>query len=104
MDDSRMGPRDQDISDAYLYLLGRLLVLRQEHLDFRDEGFKWNEVIHRQPGGVAWANPNLDVACSEAWMAIDDTSCTIVDVPRIEGSYYTIQTLNGWGETTANIN
>jgi hypothetical protein len=95
---------DADIGDAYLYLLGRLLVLRQEHLDFRDNGFKWNEVIHHEPGGVAWANPNLDVAYSEAWIGIDEHSCTIVEVPKIEGRYYTIQTLNGWGETTANIN
>ena len=62
---------DQDIADAYLYLLGRLLVLRQENIDFRDEGFKWNEIIYRTPGGVAWANPNLDVAYSEAWVAVD---------------------------------
>src|SRR5579864_3036982 len=95
---------DADIGDAYLYLLGRLLVLHQKHLDFRDNGFKWNEVIHHEPGGVAWANPNLDVAYSEAWIGIDEHSCTIVEVPKIEGRYYTIQTLNGWGETTANIN
>jgi hypothetical protein len=31
---------DQDICAAYLYLMGRLLVLRQEHLDFRTGGFK----------------------------------------------------------------
>src|SRR5258707_6052669 len=33
---------DQDISDAYIYLLGRLMVTRQQQLDFQ-EGFKWNE-------------------------------------------------------------
>ena len=32
---------DQDISDAYIYLLGRLLVTRQQQIDFQ-EGFKWN--------------------------------------------------------------
>ena len=95
---------DQDISDAYLYLLGRLLVLRQEQLDFQKEGFKWNEIIHRDVGGVAWANPNLDVAYSEAWVAVDGNSCTVFSVPQIEGRYYTLQFLNGWGETVANIN
>lgn len=30
---------DQDISDAYIYLLSRLLVLRQQQLDLK-EGFK----------------------------------------------------------------
>ena len=96
---------DGDIADAYLYLLGRLLVLRQEILDFRDEGFKWNEIIYREPGGVAWANPNLDVAYSEAWVAVDENTPAVLDVPEIKGGrYYTWQMLNGWGETTVNIN
>src|SRR5262249_4707600 len=68
------------------------------------EGFKWNELVHREPGGVAWANPNLDVAYSEAWIYVDETSCTLVDLPPIKGRYYTVQVLNGWGEVTANIN
>ncbi|MEJ2673232.1 MAG: DUF1214 domain-containing protein [Deltaproteobacteria bacterium] len=96
---------DQDISDAYLYLLARLLVLRQEILDFKNEGFKWNTIIYRKPGGVAWANPNLDVAYSEAWVAIDENTPVILEVPKIDpGRYYTWQMLNGWGETTLNIN
>ena len=66
---------DQDISDAYIYLLGRLLVMRQQQLDFK-EGFKWNELVHRKPGAVDWPNPNLDVAYSEAWVAADENSCT----------------------------
>jgi len=41
--------RDQDVSDSYIYLLSRLLVLRQQQLDFR-EGFKWNALVHRNPG------------------------------------------------------
>ncbi|CAG2151442.1 hypothetical protein LMG31506_04412 [Cupriavidus yeoncheonensis] len=94
---------DQDISDAYIYLLGRLLVLRQQQLDFR-EGMAWNQLVHRRPGAVDWPNPNLDVAYSEAWVAVDETSCTIVTVPKISGRYYTVQFLNGWGETLANIN
>src|SRR6478736_9379262 len=97
------GIADQDISNAYIYLLGRLLVTRQQHLDFQ-EGFKWNEVVHRKPGAVDWPNPNLDVAYSEAWVAIDESSCTIVSVPKVEGRYYTVHFLNGWGETIANIN
>ena len=94
---------DRDIVEAYEYMLGRLLVLRQENLDFK-EGFKWNEIIHRAPGGVDWANPNLDVVYSEAWIALDEKSCTLIDIPEIKGRYYTVQILNGWGETTANIN
>ncbi|TDF83984.1 DUF1214 domain-containing protein [Pseudomonas sp. H9] len=97
------GFADQDVSDAYLYLLGRLLVLRQQQLDFQ-EGMRWNELVHRKPGAVEWPNPNLDVAYSEAWLALDARSCTLVSVPKIEGRYYTVQFLNGWGETLANIN
>jgi hypothetical protein len=96
-------PSDQEVSDAYIYLLGRLLVLRQKQLDFR-EGFKWNQLVHRKPGQVDWPNPNLDVAYSEAWVALDATSCILLTLPEIAGRYYTVHFLNGWGETVANIN
>src|SRR5262245_11250560 len=94
---------EQTISDSYIYLLGRLMVTRQEQLDF-EEGFKWNQLIHRKPGAVDWPNPNLDVAYSEAWVAVDEDSYVLVTVPKITGRYYTVQFLNGWGETLANIN
>ncbi|WP_375739397.1 DUF1214 domain-containing protein [Pseudomonas boanensis] len=94
---------DRDVSDAYIYLLGRLLVLRQQQLDFQ-QGMRWNQLVHRKPGAVDWPNPNLDVAYSEAWVALDERSCTLVSVPKISERYYTVQFLNGWGETLANIN
>jgi len=94
---------DRDIVEAYEYMLGRWLVLRQENLDFK-EGFKWNQIIHREPGGVDWANPNLDVVYSEAWVALDEKTCALIELPEIKGRYYTVQALNGWGEVTANIN
>jgi len=95
---------DQDVTDAYIYLMGRLLVLRQERLDFEKEGFQWNKIIYRDPGGVAWANPNLDVVYSEAWVAVDPNTCVQLEIPKIKGRYYTWHMLNGWGETTLNIN
>lgn len=95
---------DQDISDAYIYLLGRLLITRQQQVDFDTEGFVWNELIHRKPGQVDWPNPNLDVAYSEAWVAIDANSWLLVTVPEIKGRYYVVEFLNGWGETVGNIN
>ncbi|WP_439626712.1 DUF1254 domain-containing protein [Shinella sp.] len=95
--------QDEDVSQANIYLFGRLLVARQQQLDFQD-GFKWNEIVHREPGKVDWPNPNLDVAYSEAWLAVDETSCTIATVPEIKDRYFTVQILNGWGETLANIN
>lgn len=94
---------EQEISDSYIYLLSRLLVLRQQQLDFK-EGFKWNQLVHRKPGQVAWPNPNLDVAYSEAWVAVDEKNCALVTVPKVSGRYYTVQFLNGWGETVANLN
>lgn len=94
---------DQDVSDAYLYFLSRLLVLRQQQLDFQED-FQWNQLVHRPPGQVQWPNPNLDVAYSEAWVAVDERSFLLATVPKISGRYYTVQFLNGWGETVANIN
>jgi hypothetical protein len=98
------GPTDLDICDAYIYLLGRLLILRQEQVDFRFEGFRWNQIHHREAGRVSLPDPDLDVARSEAWIAIDEHSCTMLHLPEIRGRYYTAQIINGWGETIANIN
>lgn len=94
---------DGDVVDAYHYMLGRWLVLRQETADFKD-GMRWNEIVHRKPGAVAWANPNLDVAYSEAWVYANERSCTLIDLPEIKGRYYTVQTMNGWAEVISNIN
>jgi hypothetical protein len=95
---------DQDISDAYIYLLGRELITRQQQVDFDQENFVWNQLLHRKPGAVDWPNPNLDVAYSEAWVAIDEKSLLLVTVPKITGRYYVVEFLNGWGETVGNIN
>src|SRR5262245_65583689 len=69
---------DRDIVEAYQYMLGRLLVLRQENRDFK-EGFKWNEIIHRATGGVDCAKHNLEVLYSDIWHAIDN-KCTMLIV------------------------
>ena len=95
---------DQDISDAYVYLLGRLLILRQLRIDFEQGGFEWNTLVHREPGAVSWANPNLDVVYSEAWVAVDENNCALLHIPAISDRYFTWQMLNGWGETLLNIN
>jgi hypothetical protein len=97
------GLADEDIVYAYVYMLSRWLVLRQQARDFA-EGFEWNRLVHREPGAVAWANPNLDVVYSEAWIALDGSSCTLLELPEIRRRYYTVQAVNGWGEVTANVN
>jgi hypothetical protein len=45
--------------DEVIYLLGPLLITRQQQLDFEDEGFIRNQLLHRKPGQVDWPNPNL---------------------------------------------
>ena len=40
---------DQQISDAYIYLLGRLLITRQQQADFDDEGLSWNALRRCAP-------------------------------------------------------
>ncbi len=94
---------DKDIIEAYAYMFGRDLILRQQRLDF-EEGFQWNQLVHRKPGDVSWPNPNLDVAYSEAWLALDDSTCVLLEIPQIKGLYYTWHVLNPWGETLLNIN
>ena len=93
---------DRDICDSYLYLLGRLLVLRQEHFDVL-AGAQWNQLVHRDVA-ASREHSQLEVAISEAWVAVDEASCTLIDVPAISGRYFTVQVVNLWGETIANIN
>jgi hypothetical protein len=84
-------------------MLARWLVLRQEGLDLK-AGFKWNELVRRAPGDITQANPNFDIVLSEAWVAVDDTSCTLINLPEIKGRYYTIEIANGWGEVIDTVN
>jgi len=101
--DLRAQLTEHDVTDAFVYMLARWLVLRQQARDLK-EGFRWNEIVHRDRGGVDWPNPNLDVVYSEAWIAVDEGSCTLLALPKITGRYFTVQLLNGWGETIANLN
>lgn len=93
---------DQIIADAYVYLVGRALVVRQEHLDVAAQG-GYNVAFHNRLGSADFVNPNLGVANTEAWIAVDDKTSVILEIPRIEGRYYTAQILDEWGETLTNI-
>lgn len=55
-------PDDQTIEQAYLYLLGRILVLRQGHGDRGGAGFAYKPL-----GAADFVNPNFDAAYLEAW-------------------------------------
>ena len=97
-------PDEKTIEDAYIYLLGRLLVIRQEQTDTKGEGFAWNTIKYNPLGSADFVNPNFDVAYLEAWFASDDDGGVLLEVPEIKGRYYTAQLLDEWGEVIVNIN
>ncbi|MFG4000831.1 DUF1214 domain-containing protein [Flavobacterium aquidurense] len=97
-------PSDQDIVDAYTYLYGRFLVIQQENHDINVEKVGYNKIKYNPLGSAQFVNPNLDVAYLEAWIAVDAAHAVILNVPKIEGRYYTAQLLDGWGEVIVNIN
>jgi hypothetical protein len=100
-------PAKQDertLADAYTYLLGRALVIRQEHIDRRGNGFAFNMIKYNPPGSADFVNPNFDVAYLEAWLAVDDRTSVLLEIPEIRDRYYTAQILDEWGEVIVNIN
>lgn len=99
-----LAPDDRIIEQAYLYLLGRILVLRQEHTDRAAAGFAYNQIKYNPLGSADFVNPNFDVAYLEAWFAVDERTPVLLTVPRITGRYYTAQVLDEWGEVIVNIN
>jgi len=97
-------PDEKTLADAYTYLLGRALVIRQEHMDRRGAGFAFNAIKYNPLGAADFVNPNFDVAYFEAWFAVDDRSPVLLEVPEIKDRYYTAQILDEWGEVIVNIN
>lgn len=97
-------PDEQTVKDAYVYLLGRTLVIRQEHTDRKGKDFAYNKIKYNPLGSADFVNPNFDVAYLEAWIAVDDKTPVILEVPEVKGRYYTAQILDEWGEVIANIN
>src|SRR4051794_17768369 len=69
-----LGMTVEELTDAWVYLFGRFLVIRQEHVDLAEDGVTYNAIKHTPPvlsggeAGVAptFVNPNLDVVYSEA--------------------------------------
>ena len=97
-------PDEKTLSDAYTYLLGRVLVIRQEHMDRRGAGFTYNAIKYNPLGSADFVNPNFDVAYFEAWVAADDRTPVLLEIPQIKDRYYTAQILDEWGEVIVNIN
>lgn len=97
-------PDEKMIADAYVYLLGRAFVIRQEHLDRKGPGFAYNAIKYNPLGSADFVNPNFDVAYLEAWFAVDDKTPVLLEVPEVKGRYYTAEILDEWGEVIVNIN
>lgn len=97
-------PDAKTVADAYVYLLGRVLVIRQEQMDNKAKDFAYNKIRYNPLGSADFVNPNFDVAYLETWVAVDDKTPVILEVPEIKGRYYTAQILDEWGEVIANIN
>ena len=95
---------EQEIVDAYVYVLARYLVLRQEHIDMSEEGADYNTIKYNPLGSADFVNPNLDVAYLEAWIAVDADTPSMLTVPEISDRYYTAQLLDEWGEVIDNLN
>jgi hypothetical protein len=95
----------QLVSDAYVYLLGRALVIRQEQSNIKEPGVNYNVVKYNPLGTpLDWVNPNLDVTNIEAWIAVDGDTLAVLEIPQIEGRYFTMQIMDEWAETITSIN
>ena len=103
----------EQLSEAWTYVFGRYLVIRQEHLDLAEDGVDYNVLKHNpavlagvQAGAApTFVNPNLDVVYSEAWIAVDEQTPAILEVPEIPaGTYFTAQIVDEWAEITFNVN
>ena len=95
---------EKEIIDAYIYIFARYLVIRQEHIDMTEEGVSYNVIKFNELGKAEFVNPNLDVAYLEAWFAVDENTPVILEIPKIEGRYYTAQICDEWAEIITNIN
>ena len=95
---------EKTVTDAYVYLLGRAIVIRQEQTDLKEPGIAYNVIKYNPAGSADFVNPNLDVAYLEAWIAVDDNTPVVLEVPEVKGRYYTAQILDEWGEVITNIN
>ena len=95
---------DQTVNDAYIYLLGRYLIIRQEKIDQDLTKVGYNTIKYNPLGKADFINPNMDMAYLEAWLAVDEKTPVLLTVPKITGRYYTVEIIDEWGNTVGNIN
>ena len=108
-----LGLSAEQVTEAWVYLFGRYLVMRQEAVDLAEDGIDYNVLKHNpavvvgsgSASAPTFVNPNLDVVYSEAWIAVDATTPAILEIPEVPtGRYYTAQIVDEWAEITHNIN
>lgn len=101
---AKVGLSEKDVTDAYVYLMARYLVIRQERLDTAEKNLGYNKIKYNPLGKAGFVNPNLDVAYLETWLAVDDKTCQVLEVPKITKRYYTVQVMDEWAGVITNIN
>jgi hypothetical protein len=103
----------EQVTEAWVYLFGRYLVIRQEGVDLAEDGIDYNVIKHNpavvvgsgSESAPTFVNPNLDVVYSEAWIAVDAETPAVLEIPEVPaGRYYTAQIVDEWAEITHNIN
>ena len=99
-----LGLTEKEVINSWVYIFSRYLVLRQEHIDIAEEGIDYNIIKYNELGKADFVSPNLDVAYMECWLAVDESTPVILEIPKIEGRYYTAQICDQWGEILHNIN
>ncbi len=95
---------EQTVTDAYIYLLGRYLVIRQEKIDQEVTRTGYNTIKYNPLGKAEFVNPDMDVASLEAWLAVDERAPALLTVPKIANRYYTVEVVDEWGNILININ
>ncbi len=103
----------EQLTEGWVYLFGRYLVMRQEGIDLAEDGIDYNVIKHNpavvvgtdSDAAPTFVNPNLDVVYSEAWIGVDAATPAILEIPAVPaGRYYTAQIVDEWAEITHNIN
>jgi hypothetical protein len=99
-----LGLTQQEVIESWIYSFARYMVILQEHIDIAEEGVDYNVIKYNELGKAEFPNPNLDVAYMETWFAVDENTPAILEIPKVEGRYYTAQICDEWAEILYNIN
>jgi len=95
---------ERDVTESYIYILARYLVIRQEHIDMSRKGASYNKIQVNELDSADVVNPNLDVVILESWLSLDPRKPVLLNIPEIQERYYTVQLSDEWAEITMNIN